>query len=143
MELTYRRAQVLDLARVLALAFENLERYADFSTLERAQALAAERSRVQKRILNYTIAELDGQCVGCYYLHPEAGCARVEDFYVFAPHRGRGVGTQMLHDCIKRADGAVRVCVFAANVRAVGFYIRNGFHILGQARGGMLELSGL
>lgn len=140
MELSYRRAQVLELPHILALNFDNVNRYEDFSRVPREQALSLVRRRVQKQILNYTVAERDGQAVGCYYMRPVDGRMELEDFYVFEQHRGCGIGTQMLRDCQARADGALWLRVFAGNVRAIGFYIRMGFHIKGEAKDGMLWL---
>ena len=43
----------------------------------------------------------------------------------------------MLRDCQAKANGALWLRVFAGNVRAIGFYIRLGFHIRGEAQDGM------
>ena len=96
------------------------------------------RRRVQKQIFNFTIAEKDGEAVGCYFLHNVNGRVELEDFYVFDPHRGRGIGTQMLRDCQSKVNGAIWLRVYAGNIRAIGFYIRLGFHICGEAQDGML-----
>ena len=138
MELTYRRAQLLELSRILALCFENVNHYADFSRVDQSRALSDVRRRVQKQIFNFTVAEKDGEAVGCYFLHAVDGHAELEDFYVFEPHRGKGIGTQMLRDCQAKANGALWLRIFAGNVRAIGFYIRLGFHIRGEAGDGML-----
>ncbi len=138
MELSYRRAQILELPQILALCFENVRRYADPTRVDESEALSLVRRRVQKQIFNYTVAERDGAAVGCYYLHSANGRVELEDFYVFEPHRGQGVGTRMLRDCQARANDAIWLRVFAGNVRAIGFYIRMGFHIRGEARDGML-----
>ena len=138
MELTYRRAQLLELSRILALCFENVDHYADFARVDRSEALSAVRRRVQKQIFNFTVAEKDGEAVGCYFLHTAGGRAELEDFYVFDPHRGRGIGTQMLRDCQSKVNGAIWLRVYAGNIRAIGFYIRLGFHICGEAGNGML-----
>ena len=138
MELSYRRARVLELPQILAQSFDNVNRYEDFSRVSRADALATVRRRVQKQILNYTVAEMDGQVVGCYYLHAAGGRLELEDFYVFDAYRGRGIGSQMLRDCVAKADDALWLRVFAGNVRAVGFYVRMGFHIRSEASEGML-----
>ena len=140
MELTYRRAQLLELSRILAQCFANIDRYEDFGRVDKTRALSDERRRVQKQIFNYTVAERDGQAVGCYYMRPVDGRMELEDFYVFEQHRGCGIGTQMLRDCQAKADGALWLRVFAGNVRAIGFYIRMGFHIKGEAKDGMLWL---
>ena len=89
----------------------------------------------KKQIFNFTVAEKDGEAVGCYFLHAVDGRAELEDFYVFEPHRGKGIGTQMLRDCQAKANGALWLRIFAGNVRAIGFYIRLGFHIRGEAGG--------
>lgn len=138
MELSYRRAQILELPQILAQCFENVKRYEDFARVDQAEALSAVRRKVQKQIFNYTVAEKDGTAVGCYYMHPAGGRMELEDFYVFESYRGQGVGTRMLRDCQAKANGALWLRVFAGNVRAIGFYIRLGFHIRGEAQDGML-----
>ena len=121
MELSYRRAQILELPQILAQCFENVKRYEDFSRVDQAEALSAVRRKVQKQIFNYTVAEKDGTAVGCYYMHPAGGRMELEDFYVFESYRGQGVGTRMLRDCQAKANGALWLRVFAGNVRAIGF----------------------
>ena len=138
MELSYRRAQILELPQILAQCFENVKRYEDFSRVDQAEALSTVRRKVQKQIFNYTVAEKDGTAVGCYYMHPAGDHMELEDFYVFESYRGQGVGTRMLRDCQAKANGALWLRVFAGNVRAIGFYIRLGFHIRGEAQDGML-----
>ena len=44
----------------------------------------------------------------------------------------------MLRDCQSKVNGAIWLRVYAGNVRAIGFYIRLGFHICGEAQDGML-----
>ena len=48
MELSYRRAQLLELSRILAQCFENVNHYEDFARVDRSEALSAVRRRVQK-----------------------------------------------------------------------------------------------
>ena len=79
MELSYRRAQLLELSRILAQCFENVNRYEDFARVDRSEALSAVRRRVQKQIFNFTIAERDGEAVGCYFLHTAGGRAELEE----------------------------------------------------------------
>ena len=38
MELTYRRAQLLELSRILAQCFANIDRYEDFGRVDKARA---------------------------------------------------------------------------------------------------------
>ena len=138
MEFTYRRAQLLELSRILAQCFANIDRYEDFGRVDKTRALSDERRRVQKQIFNYTVAEKDGQAVGCYFLHTVNGRTELEDLCVFEPYRGQGVGTQILRDCQAKVNGAIWLRVFAGNVRAIGFFIRMGFHICGEDRDGVL-----
>ena len=44
----------------------------------------------------------------------------------------------MLRDCQSKVNDAIWLRVYAGNVRAIGFYIRLGFHICGEAENGML-----
>ena len=133
MELSYRRAQLLELSQILAQCFENVNRYGDFTRVGQAEALSAVRRRVQKQVFNFTVAEKDGEAVGCYHMRTADGRTELEDFYVFGSCRGQGIGTQMLRDCQAKVDGAIWLRVFAGNVRAIGFFIRLGFHICGEA----------
>ena len=43
MELSYRRAQLLELSRILAQCFENVNHYEDFARVDRSEALSAVR----------------------------------------------------------------------------------------------------
>ena len=135
MELTYRRAQLLELSRILAQCFENVNHYEDFARVDRSEALSAVRRRVQKQIFNFTIAEKDGEAVGCYFLHNINGRVELEDFYVFDPHRGRGIGTALLRGMLRRLRceryDRISLSVQKANP-AVNLYRREGFSVVAE-----------
>lgn len=58
--------------------------------------------------------------------------SKVEMLFVHADHRGRGVGARLLAFAVETL-GATEVDVNEQNPQAVGFYLRQGFRIVGRS----------
>jgi ribosomal protein S18 acetylase RimI-like enzyme len=99
------------------------------------------RNAIQKLLAtqNYTIlvAELDGMIVGFidYYVLPSVwekwNEATINYFFVHKDHQGKGIGSTLLKEVIKRTDeiGIVELHVGTEkdNKRAIRLYKRHGF----------------
>ena len=86
----------------------------------------------------WEIAELDGEPIGYLsWQREDDGRVKISKLYVLPPHQRRGLGWQMIeHICEQaRALGAhsVWMQVNKRNERAIGAYLRAGFHIEKEA----------
>lgn len=97
------------------------------------------------------VAEEDGRVVGMYILHPnnEGRCGHIcnASYAVASGFRGRGIGEQLVRDCLSRAkELGFKVMQFNAvvenNVRARRLYAKIGFTQLGTIPGGFLMKDG-
>lgn len=84
------------------------------------------------------VAELDEEIIGYIFMnlgvHPLETiyrCANILDIYISEKHRGKGYGTQLMHDSIKYLKDIgydmVALNVLAVNTGAVRLYEREGF----------------
>ena len=95
---------------------------------------------------SYTgVAELDGRIAGLYILHPNnvGRCGHIcnASYAVAGNMRGKHIGEQLVHDCLKKGkELGFRVLQFNAvvesNIHARHLYERLGFKQLGTIPGG-------
>jgi ribosomal protein S18 acetylase RimI-like enzyme len=88
-------------------------------------ALAAEDGRV-------VVAEDRGDVLGVAEWGESEGVPAIWKLYVHSERRGHGIGRALIAAVIEHLAGGadrIRVETFAANVRAVRFYVREGFRI--------------
>jgi GNAT superfamily N-acetyltransferase len=85
------------------------------------------RTRANQRVINTTIAVVDGGVAGFAIVVGD----EVEQLYVAATHRGRGVGDALLADAERRIRAAGHptawLAVVPGNARARRFYGRRGW----------------
>lgn len=79
-------------------------------------------------------AELDGLLVATYVLtQPEASVYEVKNIAVALDHRGKGIGTSLLHHAIEQAklSGAtsIRICTGNTSIQQLNLYQKVGFQI--------------
>jgi len=130
--ITTREARETDVDAILALLEEWLP----------DEALTAKRAEVVKAAISderhvLLVAEVDGEVVGflllaiIYDLLEGALVGYIQDFYVRADSRSRGLGTALLEKAVEeaRTRGAVElhVSVHPDNRTATRFYERRGF----------------
>ncbi|WP_302963475.1 GNAT family N-acetyltransferase [uncultured Adlercreutzia sp.] len=113
-------------------------------TAESARAFFAEQS--------YTgVAELDGEVVGLYILHPNnvGRCGHVSNasYAVSSEARGCGLGRLLVEDSLRQAArlgfrGLQFNAVVASNTGAMALYEKLGFQRIGRIPGGFLNKDG-
>jgi len=142
MALAIRFAEEKDLDILACLWIGLMEgRFAELSNLkitpenvERWKAFA--RSSVKHKLIK--VAELEGEIIGYVFMnigmHPLETiykCANILDLFISEKHRGKGYGTELMHDAMKYMKSIgyemVALNVLAVNTGAVKLYEREGF----------------
>jgi len=97
------------------------------------------------------VAEEDGRVLGLYILHPNniGRCGHISNasYAVAAEARGKGIGRQLVKDCLKRArEAGFGILQFNAvveeNTAARHLYETLGFRQLGTIPGGFRRIDG-
>jgi GNAT superfamily N-acetyltransferase len=89
----------------------------------------------------FRIVVLDGIDIGRLYVDRRDDCLRILELSLLTPHRGRGIGTDILRSLLNEAHGGkvpVRLQVERESP-ALRLYLRHGFRPVGQ-RGHHLEM---
>ena len=80
--------------------------------------------------------ELDGKDVGIMSVAQRPDCVTVNQLYILPAYQGRGIGRQCMSMVIDEAAKLalpIRLTVLKVNRRAVAFYERLGFAIMGDS----------
>lgn len=86
-------------------------------------------------VITYLIAETNTGLVGFIYANREGDDLYINALYIDSNHQRRGIGSALIESCIQQNIGieSISVDVVAYNEQAIAFYLRNGFHILGDS----------
>jgi ribosomal protein S18 acetylase RimI-like enzyme len=149
----YRLACSDDAAALATFAAEKfIEAYRDQCPLQDLTAYAATnfateqlREEISSEFSRIVLAEQAGALAGYALLRlesaPDCGLAatrpaQVERIYVDPEWQGRGVARELLGRCVAEARAAgcdvVWLAVWDANGRAIRFYLKSGFQIVGE-----------
>ncbi|MDR2315115.1 MAG: GNAT family N-acetyltransferase [Pseudomonas sp.] len=88
-----------------------------------------------------TVALLSGRVIGYSLVshEPEAlgiaaadGIAELSKCYVLPEYHGKGVSQRLVADIFANVSGPLRLTVNDSNSRAIAFYTRNGFEVVGE-----------
>ena len=110
------------------------------TALVRAIALFLKRPELGFVWLAYADGKPAGCCVVCYAVSTSMGrvVAKLDDVFVAADYRGKGVGTRMLKalkaELRKQKIGRIDTAVHKNNPGAAKYYARLGFKKLGEER---------
>ena len=108
--------------------------------LGRAIALFLRRPELGFVWLAYADGKPAGCCVVCYAVSTSMGkvVGKLDDVFVAAAYRGKGVGTRMLKalkvELKKKKIGRIDTAVHKGNPDAARYYARLGFKALGEER---------
>lgn len=126
----YRPARPEDLAAIIALSFELIDRYEDPAEVDIARAKAWTRKKVEQNLSDYRAVFRDGVKAGYFCLHEAGEELEIDDLYLLPHFRGQGIGTEILSGCIAQAEKAGKglfLYVFRQNFGARALYGRMGF----------------
>ena len=146
---TVRPMEPGDLPAATAIWNQVVEDGIAFPQMETLDLPAAEAFFGQQDLT--AVAELDGQIVGMYILHPNnvGRCGHIcnASYAVDRTMRGHGIGRALVTDCLRRGkELGYRVLQFnavvATNTTARKLYEKLGFQQLGTIPGGFLMPDG-
>ncbi len=143
-EIEIRVCAAADLKAVSALLTETwhatydsiygIERVTDITS--RWHSVAALAANLERDGSVFLVGVRNAQILGTAYARyePDAALIRCDRIYVHPDVQGTGVGYALLGELIVRSGPADRICleVEPSNARAIAFYERAGFKIMGQ-----------
>lgn len=135
--LTFAPAGEADIEPLFAFNRELILTYEDLSSIDVDRVLAWVQRKLRVSIDEYQRAVLDGQTVGYFHFCRSGDEMELDDLYVLAPFRGRGIGTAILQKCLSEAKRPIFLYVFTRNAGARRLYRRMGFEeaeTVGQTR---------
>ena len=127
MSLTIRLARAGEIAACAEL-YERVAR--ETFTWIAPEAIQAATFVEDARHEEVRVALADGRIVGLASLYrPDRF---LHSLYIDAPARGRGVGLALLNETRKAVGGPLSLKVQKLNTRAIAFYRREGFEVVGE-----------
>lgn len=125
----YGRAGKEDLEPLFSLLKEQIDGYEDLSAYPYEKVMDWVRRNLEQNIHRYRTIFYEGEKAGYFLLHQEGELWQLDDFYLLPRWRGKGIGTQVLQECMEKCSGPVSLYVFVENTKAVALYTRLGFRI--------------
>ena len=129
MEITYLPADESDVGLILEQSLSLVERYEDFSTIDKEEVFAWLRRKTEKRIGEYTRILCDGVTAGWIRACDHGEKLELDDLFVLPPFQNRGIGTAVLQKYLAESEKPIFFYVFARNSGALRLYERLGFRV--------------
>lgn len=126
-KLSFEMATSDDIAQIVALSKELIDRYEDVTSIDYDKVLHWIQRKIEDNIFQY-VRTCDGkETVGFYRLDTKNGETELDDFYILPSYRGRGIGSAVLEKCILEVKTPMFLYVFKENAGAISLYQRFGF----------------
>lgn len=125
-ELTIRNGTFADVPTIVHLWFRTW--HATSPHLDHPEPIHLWESRFRSEILpaeTVLVAELDGEIVGFMGLREWEGYLHL--LYIAPEYHGRGVGSMLLAEAIRRCPSGLKLTTLESNSRARRFYERHGW----------------
>ena len=134
MDITYRKAEKVDIEAIYKFSEELIYRYEDTSAIDMARVLPWVRKKIENNIGEYTCILADGKKAGYYRVHTENEETEIDDLYLLPEYQRQGIGTSVIQKCCAESALPVFLYAFVKNHDAVRLYKRLGFEIAETVR---------
>lgn len=114
---------IFSLCRDLILTYENPR------DIDLDKAIQWSRRKIHARKDEYRRITLDGDIAGYFRLFSRDGILELDDLYILAQFRRRGLGDAVVRHCIARGK-PLELYVFSENHAALALYRKHGFRLL-------------
>ena len=125
--MSFCRADETDIPVIYGLCKDLIDRYEDRQAIDYEKVLQWVQQKIRDNISDYTCVRTDNEKVAYYCMGFHDGQWELDDLYVLAPFRNRGIGEQIVRKCISVADAPLFLYVFNENHGAIRLYERLGF----------------
>jgi len=129
MQITYLPADETDITPILEQSLALVERYEDFSQIDKEEVFAWLRRKTEKRIGEYRRVLCEGELAGWIRACDEGEKLELDDLFILPPFQNRGIGTAVLQKYLAESEKPIYFYVFARNTGALRLYERLGFHV--------------
>ena len=134
MKVTFVPALPEDIPHIFQLNKELIHRYEDLSSIPYDQVLLWVENNIRRQLPYFRRILADGIHTGYFCLCQAEGKWELDSLFVFPEYQNRGIGTEVVQFCQKKADGPLFLYVFKENTGAMALYQRLGFRITKEAR---------
>lgn len=129
MTITQENAKEEDLILLFQLNKNLIDRYEDTASINYDRVLSWLKQNLKDSLPHFRRILADGQLAGYYCLIPSAEQWELDSLFVLPPFQSKGIGSQILSQCIQESSGKLFFYVFRANHRAIALYQRMGFAV--------------
>lgn len=102
---------------------------ADFDRMSGEAHMRLSVGLMRNAVVGYSLVNLAPEPLG---IAPADGIAELSKCYVLPEYHGAGLAQCLMADALQGVTGALRLTVNDSNRRAIAFYLRNGFAVVGE-----------
>lgn len=133
MNLRFLPAEQPDIESLFDLNKSLIGQYEDLSSIQLDKVLPWVRRKLEVKLPEYRAVFLNEQKVGYFRLfNVDDAALELDDLFILAPYRGRGIGSEILRHCIRESEKQQKplmLYVFTENRGAIRLYEQFGFRV--------------
>lgn len=126
MELQFVPAEENDIPVIFAQAKDLIDTYEDVASIDYDRVLAWVARKIKSLLPEYRCVIAGGTRCAWYRLCDDG---ELDDLYVLPQFQSRGIGSEIMKECIRQSPRPLYLYVFSRNIRAISFYQRFGFSL--------------
>lgn len=127
MEITYRQAVPEEAKEICSLCDDLIERYEDFSSINKEKALGWTHLSIEENIDRYSVILCDGHKAGYFFVTFQDGIYELRHLFILPKYQGRGIGTHVIRQCIQDTEGNLQAYIFTGDLSTYFLFESLGF----------------